>query len=406
MSTSKVIYNKYHLDYPVSLIKYYLYEEDYVILSLANNLNQNLSEICFKIYEYNNADELIEEVTINVNDLNKKANEEFILPNRLTLKTGTKYIKYELIKAVFSDVLFENNKLERKILDFQAEVKADRGVIKKTPKKEKKVNDKQTFVVEAFKKQSRLILGPILSIFLSVIAIGFFIAFLIYYKLDLPIVYSKNGFAITFSEYEDRLIITDFSGDATNLVIEDSYFGSKVIGIHEEAFLNANVKNVVIKANEIYIGQDAFKGSKLETITSLNIYSLGVGAFSECVNLKSVTIDADCYVLGTTFDNCPLLTYLDLGENSIVSGSILVNNTELRTLKFGTTSLPYIYRFFGETDLETSINDLIPNYVEDITCQMANISNYFLTGFYMVERENFHYPEDAYLMPGALDHLR
>lgn len=406
MSTSKVIYNKYHLDYPVSLIKYYLYEEDYVILSLANNLDQNLKEIGFKIYEYNSDDELIEEVTINVNDLNKKANEEFILPNRLTLKPGTKYIKYELIRAVFSDVLYENNKLERKKLDFQAEVKANREIIKQNPKKEKKIKDKQIFLVEAFKKKSRLILGPILSLFLSIIAIGFFVAFLIYYKSDLPIVYSKNGFAITFSEYEDSLIITDFSGDATNLVIEDSYFGSKVIGIHEEAFLGANVKNVIIKANQIYIGQDAFKGSNLETITSQIIYSLGVGAFSECLNLKSVTIDADCYILGTTFDNCPKLTYLDLGENSIVNGSILVNNTQLTTLKFGTTSLPYLYRFFGETDLETSINDLVPNYVEEITCQMKNISNYFLTGFYMVEKENFHYPEDAYLMPGALDHLR
>lgn len=406
MSTSKVIYNKYHLDYPVSLIKYYLYEEDYVILSLANNLDQNLKEIGFKIYEYNSDDELIEEVTINVNDLNKKANEEFILPNRLTLKPGTKYIKYELIRAVFSDVLYENNKLERKKLDFQAEVKANREIIKQNPKKEKKIKDKQIFLVEAFKKKSRLILGPILSLFLSIIAIGFFVAFLIYYKSDLPIVYSKNGFAITFSEYEDSLIITDFSGDATNLVIEDSYFGSKVIGIHEEAFLGANVKNVIIKANQIYIGQDAFKGSNLETITSQIIYSLGVGAFSECLNLKSVTIDADCYILGTTFDNCPKLTYLDLGENSIVNGSILVNNTQLTTLKFGTTSLPYLYRFFGETDLETSINDLVPNYVEEITCQMKNISDYFLTGFYMVEKENFHYPEDAYLMPGALDHLR
>lgn len=402
MSTSKLIINQENLDYPVSLKEYYSFEEDnYIVLTLNNNLNQVLNSLSFVILTYDETNNLIEKLNVNVVDINKSANSTFTLTNKLTVSPKTKSIKYQLVKAEFSSVIYENNKIINKPLNFKEEVNKDKKT-KVEKVKNPSIETKKALKVVSLKKKSKYVLAHIFTILFGALALGLFLTFTIIYKDDIPIIYDGGSYELTLEQKGDGYIITDFSGEANDLVLEEKYYNKPLLEIDSNSFVEADIKNLEIKSPNLIIGMSAFTKSTLEYIyCEVEVGEIGIEAFYECNDLKEVVLPVNGQVRTNAFRECQNLTTLDLGNNSIIGPKICYNTKNLESLTYGdiNKSLTYLYQIFDES------MDVIPYKFKYIECNMKHISYYFLEGFSQISRRNFKYPRDAEVEPGALNHL-
>jgi len=89
-------------------------------------------------------------------------------------------------------------------------------------------------------------------------------------------------------------------------------------------------------ANEI--PNYAFMGyaSLVSIILPFSVKSIGIMAFSDCVNLKSVTFGEYVVSMGeSTFSNCSSLTYLTSNFVNTIGGSCFKNCTKLESVVIG-----------------------------------------------------------------------
>lgn len=114
------------------------------------------------------------------------------------------------------------------------------------------------------------------------------------------------------------VIITDYIGDATDVVIPNRLRGKKVISIDDNAFKNKNITSVKFNDNIISIGVNSFQNcdklTKVDMGTSLE--NIGNSAFSNCPELTEVIFSPTVKKLGhVIFGNDAKLTDIDLNGN-------------------------------------------------------------------------------------------
>jgi len=142
---------------------------------------------------------------------------------------------------------------------------------------------------------------------------------------------ASKAFDVSPSEDGKSVIITGFTkGYTKNLPIPSLINGLPVSGIAAKAFYKKSAVNVIIPDSVIFIGDEAFAGSMLESInipagvTSIgkeafkgskltavsvpdSVNSVGDAAFEECANLANVTLGSGITSIGAnTFRRCNL----------------------------------------------------------------------------------------------------
>lgn len=116
-----------------------------------------------------------------------------------------------------------------------------------------------------------------------------------------------------------------FIDQSTILSIE---FGEQCKYVDDEAFRNC-VSLIEINENNVlkYIGNYAFSWTKLSNIAFNELKTIGIGAFANCVNLKSISIP-ECITINTfAFNSCSLLENIDLPNVSYI-GDYAFSNCE------------------------------------------------------------------------------
>ncbi len=114
------------------------------------------------------------------------------------------------------------------------------------------------------------------------------------------------------------VIITDYIGEATDVVIPNRLRGKKVISIDDNAFKNKEITSVKFNDNIISIGINSFqyceKLMKVDMGTSL--ISIGNSAFSNCPELTEVVFAPTVEKIGhVIFGNDKKLTNINLNGN-------------------------------------------------------------------------------------------
>ena len=121
--------------------------------------------------------------------------------------------------------------------------------------------------------------------------------------------YSLDG---TYAE------VLGYEGNATQIVIADTYMGLPVKTILKEAFYdNDTITSVLIPDSVTEIGDQAFSScSKLTSVVIPDsVTTIGDKAFIYCINLTSVVIgDSVTTIGGQAFSNCSKLTSVTMGN--------------------------------------------------------------------------------------------
>ena len=114
------------------------------------------------------------------------------------------------------------------------------------------------------------------------------------------------------------VIITDYIGEETDVVIPERLRGKKVVSIDDNAFSNSQITSVKIGDNVLSVGINAFQNcKKLEKVDmGKALKSIGNGAFSNCTELTEVIFSESLENLGhVIFGNNEKLTTLNINGN-------------------------------------------------------------------------------------------
>lgn len=129
---------------------------------------------------------------------------------------------------------------------------------------------------------------------------------------------TNDGF-IFETQGNNTIVLTEYTGSATDVEIPNTVNGKKVIGIADEAFKgNKTVKTVKIPSNVTTIGENAFKDAiNLNSVQfDDNVSSIGKGAFMGCTSLTSAKLPTGiATVKESTFEGCTSLSSVTVPNN-------------------------------------------------------------------------------------------
>ncbi len=137
------------------------------------------------------------------------------------------------------------------------------------------------------------------------------------------------------------VIITGYSGSASELTLPESINGEPVVGIANEAFRgNTVLKKITVPGCVKTIGARAFAESAVTEITLLDgVTALGEGCFADCTALSKITFpDSIAALPDSCLAGCSRLTKLKLpGQLKTVGANAFLNCRHLPSLSFPAT---------------------------------------------------------------------
>lgn len=108
---------------------------------------------------------------------------------------------------------------------------------------------------------------------------------------------------LSISDNPEGIVIQKVEDCPPKVSLPESLNGKPIIRIDNNAFENSPIKHLVIKSENILIGDDAFKGSNLISIKANKINRVGKNAFKD-TPLKNVDVDSFMNVGESAFENC------------------------------------------------------------------------------------------------------
>jgi hypothetical protein len=131
-------------------------------------------------------------------------------------------------------------------------------------------------------------------------------------------------------------IITDYIGEATEVVIPEKLRGKKIISIDQNAFKGSEITSVVVADTVTSIGSNAFQNCKKLTKVDMgkSVKNLGEGAFSNCPELVEVICSPTLNELGTSvFGNDDKLQTVNLdGNNNLIIKDGIIYTADMTKL--------------------------------------------------------------------------
>ena len=136
-----------------------------------------------------------------------------------------------------------------------------------------------------------------------------------------------------YKENTTGITLTDYRGDATDLLIPSELDGKTVTQLGNDLFYgNMNLSSVIIPGTVTAIGSNAFNScTALEEVQlSLSINSIAVGTFRNCIRLKEVLLPKGVKSIGNfAFADCRTLTEIYLPSISSIGESAFENCEQL-----------------------------------------------------------------------------
>lgn len=148
--------------------------------------------------------------------------------------------------------------------------------------------------------------------FVLVVLVATFTAGYVYFTWDV------GEFTTTNGAQAGTVIISDYIGEETDVVIPSRLRGKKVVSVSDSAFKDSEITSVEIGKNVVSIGINAFQNCEKLTKVDMgkSVKSIGNGAFSNCPELTEVKFAPTVEKLGhVVFGNNKKLTTLDLNGN-------------------------------------------------------------------------------------------
>ena len=300
----------------VSLSEYIIFDDEraqekYAVLKLVNNLNQNLYEVQLEVSQYDEKDALVEKVVVSYKDFKAKASEMFVPKAKLKLHYYCKSISVRLVYAKFERVKYEQNEiseLDRVFKDYKAsldqpkEIIVNNIVVKETKKKKKE----KKFVFKDTTKRNRVKFPKVFNVIITIIMAVFIVA------TTLLFVGNSKKFTYNYIDYkvvsDTQVSVVGYDGFETDVTIPNTVGQYKVVGVAEEAF----------------------KGTKITSITIEAGVNIDENSFADCINLQTVTLKGNTRLVSNAFKNCPNITsivapYTTLVKNSFAGSSKVTN---------------------------------------------------------------------------------
>ncbi len=161
------------------------------------------------------------------------------------------------------------------------------------------------------------------------------------YTADDHTLYAKWALDVNYEKQGDAYVVTGQNGDASKIVILDTYESLPVTGVANEAFsYNGYIHEVVLGANVKTVGMQAFYDcGNLRSITATDaLKTVGDEAFYGCENLATVSGGRKVETIGTkAFSRCNKLTEVSLPDTVTSLGiSAFASCDTLQTVILGT----------------------------------------------------------------------
>lgn len=141
-------------------------------------------------------------------------------------------------------------------------------------------------------------------------------------------------------EYEETadgtgIVITEYTGRATQFEILDEIGGKPVVAIGESAFAGTNVEEVGLPDNLVSIGNNAFFGCESLTFVGFpdGLTQIGDTAFGGCGSLEKIDLPESLETIGMlTFGETSLSSvWIPANVNDIGAGAFILNSTSKLT---------------------------------------------------------------------------
>lgn len=364
----------------VALKEYIIFDDEklkdkYVVLKLANNLNQRLYDIKVEISQFDEFDELVEKTIISYNT-KVEANDEFVPKAKLKVNYLCKSISFKLIYARFERLKYEGGEFFEIAHKFE-EHHATLPPVKQAPivevvnKGKSKKEEKSKFSRRETYGKNIAKFPKFFNGFVIVTSIAFVVVSLIYFKKVSPKFTVNNVDYYIVSDSE--LAIVGYDGMDTEFTVPASIDDRKVTRITQNAFKNARLEKITIK-NENFIIES--------------------NAFVNCKNLKEVYAPSKVIVLQEAFRNCTSLERVYMPTSNLLENTF-VNVNYLESLTFDDTNLDHLVDAFVITN-EVNIN------IKTLTTKMSYIPEGFLDNTLI---NSLDIPEQAKVGYGNYSHV-
>ena len=189
------------------------------------------------------------------------------------------------------------------------------------------------------------------------------------------------------------VIIRNYIGEETDVVIPNRLRGKKVVSIDDSAFKGTDITSVVLNKYIVSIGVNAFQNCEKLTRVDMGkaVKSIGNGAFSNCPELTEVKFAPTVSKIGhVIFGNNEKLTTLDLNGNEnykFVDGILYSSDmttmyeslvsTDMSSYKLPETVVNLnAYAFYAQDEItEIKLNDGITKIDEGTFIDCKNLTN-------------------------------
>ena len=325
----------------VSLKEYIIFDDEnqqskYVVLKLANNLNQRLYDVKAEISQYDEYEELVEKTVVAYSS-KVEENDEFVPKAKLKVNYACKSISFKLIFARFERVKYENGEfydIEHKFEVHQAKLSPVKQApiieVKKDQNKTSKFSSKESYGknIARFPK--------FFNGLVCVLSVGFVVGTLFLFKL------TTKHFSVDNYDYynlnDKEIVITSYDGNEKELTIPSSVDGKKVVRILKGAFKNSDIEKLTIKNANFVIESEAFKN---------------------CDDLKEIYISEHATMLKRAFVDCDNISRVYMPKTNLLEETFTGINS-LESLTFADCTLPNLTSSFAlEEGEELSIKKLV-----------------------------------------------
>ena len=291
--------------------------EKQLLLRLRNDRAEQADAMSFRIKQFDAKGNLVGTDTVAEKNMAVKGGEDFSLQSPIMLHPACIDFTVEMISADYGDYTYH---LHGGKLTSSYENRSEVQPVDKE-KISKQLRGKSGRVTVQTLNAPRVLVASMALVLLIIGAFAFlqlknFMATEEFFTLD-NVEYRFE----TDNHVDGPISITGYKGKAGNLIIPTSIEGHAVVGIGDGAFEGKALKSVTIRG-DICVGQRAFADCRhMDTVTMADVTNIGVGAFAGCTALTNLTLSQNLTTLpASAFEGCSSLTRAPLREGLVSLG--------------------------------------------------------------------------------------
>ncbi|MCQ2409014.1 MAG: leucine-rich repeat domain-containing protein [Clostridia bacterium] len=300
-----------------------------LLLRFDNNEETTISGIQFLVLEMDKRGNKIGEQLVKSHDIHCAGGESFSVSEDIFIHDDCTDFKVQIVAADFGDYKYSYKKNNTAVsYDPPKQIELDDSIKKTMGLQKKSVAPKN------YKLGGLLLIVTVVVILAAFgftwLQLGAFVESAAVFTLD-NIEYEFSDTADDMSE----IVVTNYKGHETNIIIPDVIQGMKVVAIKEEALSNKTITSVVIEGNPA-IGDRAFANcTDLKSVSLGSTTTIGMQAFYNCPALESISSESMLTVGSRAFEDCTALSSISFsGTADLTLGEkVFLNCQKLKSVR-------------------------------------------------------------------------